>query len=567
MYQLLTRRLPNLTSIRNRSERTSIIAKDLRATAHRDPESLAAIVIHCLEWRLSDRYASAANLLTDLQQYQAGHTVPIAHPQTRFPQWLSHGLAAAGVTSLPILGFQWQKQTRASRVHPAFPLPERYDNLHLAEWNLDGQPELILANSSTLRVITPFGENLIDPIEPDTGGLHSPLELVADIDADGMDEIFLRWTDGPNLAIIVRNQNNRELVRFTASGSFQQTGNVLSEDRNTQIHPALVADLDNDGRREFLAYLHTGHNRQPRALLCYDLKTGELLWRFDTGPQIGAIKVADIPGRDQKQIVLALQAVVNGHSGLDHRSDSHSYILALNHRGEEQWSVHTGDEYTYPGIEVVSGLLNEPPRIIAYVTAEQRGIWNDPKSRLRGDQHPGAAEIHVISPAGKTENTLRLPKSLRSLHVYDLDSDNHKEIVIVSGNGELIVTNLFLQPQHRRQIAPLFTAQSNARTLVNIHAIEDLDGDGTTDIIASITEVIFHFQNRNSDDNLPPTSSTSYLPRIEILASNLQTQSRYQLNQRTKRSHPFKAFILNLDDDAEKEILAFYDQAYTIDPR
>lgn len=104
-------------------------------------------------------------------------------------------------------------------------------------------------------------------------------------------------------------------------------------------------DLESDGRVEMLIILYSFYIHSPRGVVCFDPETGKLLWEYNMGAIVQHIEIKDIEGDGNKEIIISTNALNNG-AVLNGADDAHSYVIVLDHQGNERWKQETGEWYS-----------------------------------------------------------------------------------------------------------------------------------------------------------------------------------------------------------------------------
>lgn len=117
-------------------------------------------------------------------------------------------------------------------------------------------------------------------------------------------------------------------------------------DRNVSgFNTPILEDLDGDGKEELLIKLLTHYHRVPRGILCYNPQTGVLLWEYYMGAFPHYIDCGDLDGDGDREIVLSTVGINNG-AEMNGTSDINSYVIVLDHHGNETWKKEIASWYT-----------------------------------------------------------------------------------------------------------------------------------------------------------------------------------------------------------------------------
>lgn len=141
----------------------------------------------------------------------------------------------------------------------------------------------------------------------------------------------------------------------------------------------VFADLESDGRVEMLIILYSFYIHSPRGVVCFDPETGKLLWEYDMGAIVQHIDIKDIEGDGNKEIIISTNALNNG-AVLNGTDDAHSYVIVLDHQGNERWKQETGEWYSRAQ-SAVADLNGDNFLEIVTATASRR-VHPDVKGKL-----------------------------------------------------------------------------------------------------------------------------------------------------------------------------------------
>jgi len=124
------------------------------------------------------------------------------------------------------------------------------------------------------------------------------------------------------------------------------------------------ADLNGDERPELIARFNTGADRQPRALLAYDLATRQRVLEYHFAPMIEQVVPADVNGDGAIELVVTLGGASDGADFGRFRRDS-SYVAVLAGDGRLLAAKAYGGESSYVNVRVVDLDGDTRPEIIA----------------------------------------------------------------------------------------------------------------------------------------------------------------------------------------------------------
>ncbi len=98
-----------------------------------------------------------------------------------------------------------------------------------------------------------------------------------------------------------------------------------------RVEPCQLRDLDGDGQRDLIMWMTTAHSLYPRGVLVYDLARNRVLWRFDTGCQVGDTEspiITDLDGDGRREFVFGGGSPANGAKA-NGTEDRYTYLIVL----------------------------------------------------------------------------------------------------------------------------------------------------------------------------------------------------------------------------------------------
>ncbi len=157
---------------------------------------------------------------------------------------------------------------------------------------------------------------------------------------------------------------------------------IKPEGRGAGIAPPVLADLGpgsgtRESKQKLVFLLHSHYNPSPKGVACFDPLSGKLLWQYSCGASLAYMEIEDLDNDGDKEIILSTAALNNGVD-MNGTSDSFSYVIVLDNKGNERWKRKTGEYYTYSQ-STVSDLDNDGrPEIVTALEchnplAETRG--------------------------------------------------------------------------------------------------------------------------------------------------------------------------------------------------
>jgi len=180
----------------------------------------------------------------------------------------------------------------------------------------------------------------------------SAFSLVGGLDLDG---------DGRTEVVVTGHTENQSLWRFwimdpksgDIEGSFDLAGGqeVRADgiwDGSYRVIDMLECSVDGRNRTALIICVNVGFDLEGRGVLAVDPVTGEILWRYVTGPNPldFACKVVDLDRDGNREVVFFGRAPDNlGGRKINGYSDNESRLFVLDHQGELLWTHRLGGWY------------------------------------------------------------------------------------------------------------------------------------------------------------------------------------------------------------------------------
>lgn len=336
-----------------------------------------------------------------------------------------------------------------------------------------------------------MGENQLYAIEKDNSlhwripfPIRSKLDLVEDVDGDGICEIFVstKGTNESQATINVFNNYGTKIKEIVLKmEELKEKWDEKEDNYDFMTQVWAVKDLNHDGRKEIYLSLHTGYDVYPRGFVSIDYERESQNWYYPCASHITNVIFPDLDNDGQKEIVFGTTASKNlGVNPSTNTNDFTSYIIALSFRGVRIWK-HTvtppGQMYYYYTMVASSDVDKDGNMdIICYkgvqeaseTTDEGRIFFLDNDGKVFGEEI--LTEYNWVKPAG----------------LYDLDKDGNLEAVVqtyVMEEGKpdhLMVIDLYT---HEVQADIEIPGTEEIRNTFMPAGINDLNGDGEMEIV------------------------------------------------------------------------------------
>ena len=164
--------------------------------------------------------------------------------------------------------------------------------------------------------------------------------------ADENREIFVPYcrNDSLFLRILDKNVNVLKKEIFLYSGKTLEDETGFSEWRG-KIDKIESLDIDADGQDEFIFFANESIAKVPRGVFVFN-RNFDLIWNYEVGPRLSTMPIIyDFDEDGLFEIILPTTAPCNGNEA-NNTDDDHSYIIAINHLGQELWKNQIGDGYS-----------------------------------------------------------------------------------------------------------------------------------------------------------------------------------------------------------------------------
>ncbi|MDO8804894.1 MAG: VCBS repeat-containing protein [Elusimicrobiota bacterium] len=411
-----------------------------------------------------------------------------------------------------------------------------YSNLKTGDWDGDGLPELFAVNGGKLQVLSGEGKVLG---EKAVGTAN--INLLADVDNDKKDEVFISWTAGADLIIAVIDQNMKELKRFKAEGR------IYNGRPDSGISAAALVDLNQDGKKELLAQVTSGYGWKPRGVYCFDWETAGLLWKYNTGGFPVAPVAADINGDGLKEVVFGSYSPGNGNTEADGTDDGHCYLYAVSNKGKLLWVKELGDYFT--GATPLLADLDGDGTMEIFARIEAGPDFREDVGRLLR-----------LDKDGKELARFDAGSTLYACEAAGLNGDKKKAIICPDRQGNIYLLDKDLKVLTKRSLG----TTDFESIMTNLAGVQDLDRDGKPEIILTYSERKFVSGRNPRSDGGESNVRHYYNNSVLVLDSGLKLKARYVAAEEWKVHPGFSALAADLNGDKKPELLSLADKAVVL---
>lgn len=524
---------------------------DLRPDA---PHALVRIIEKAMERNGEARYGSMWTILDDLSKVyddtpSSWFSILPSRIVDRWRRVLLVSLILAALALLTAIGIRFRDRPISADVQPGLSLMRRINVPGVREWSAalagdwdgDSAGDLYLGRDNGLMVVSTEGEVLMDQRLDMPSQAEVSLRLVGDIDRDKRDEAFLSWRSDGRMFIDVFTQSSFGVKRFTLDGTKLEDG--LGVQHTTSLLPIALYDLDGDGNVELLAMLHAGPQGRPRGLGCFEFTSEAPVWSYLTAPNPEVVVVGDITGDGKAEIIVGTYAPNNGISLDNGTDDGHAYLYCLNHSGKLVWLKELGDRFTLvqPDLADLNADGTDDLLVGIIASAEFRSIEGERGLLLRLDDK------------GEVLGSYDLGARLCGFQVASLRSGQSPSIVAVDRLGQVHVLNANLSFQQKTRLP----SPAGFEVVATIHAIEDLDQDGKSEILITA----YGREVRESHVSGYKTVEFTHDHTLFVMNADMTIRAQYQLYDTRKAFPGIRLITSDLDHDGRKEIIVLTDEA------
>ncbi len=359
---------------------------------------------------------------------------------------------------------------------------------HLAVGDVtgDGNPEIVIAGPSGIRVVDGAGQTVATAIPAAT-----PRDVILeDVDGDGDLEIITGSRGTVNLQINV----------FDGDGTILQTVDGPaggSDASNLQMFP--VAYL---GDGNLAVGFRAGFDRDPRGLAVYDLNDGAEQFLFDTGPEVNGVSVGNLGSDTALDFALSIFTPSNGATG---NGVNGTGTQTRDNRASAIVVAEDGSETLVQDVQLAAGgtTSGSVEQIVADLDGD--GVNEILLSSGHTPQHPGLTEIQVLSADGTVEHSATtIANAPATLLAHDLDGDGDLEIVVSHGSSQDL----------RLYDHDLNLLQGRTGIAFSVNGAADVDGDGTAEIIVGDGSALRILSGTDLSDIVAPVELGATISRI-----------------------------------------------------
>ncbi len=233
-------------------------------------------------------------------------------------------------------------------------------NFVTCDVNGDGVDEFVMSTPRGFLCFSPgkactsrlvhWQKNLPEAVfKPDT---RLRFVFAHDLNGDKCDEIVftLRSSQQENWILYIHDSAGGGASRqFTLPNGIDKNNDGRWEGLYSAV--GVIENAGGTGRLGIVLTCEVGYDVYGRGVLAIDPDSGEILWRFDVGPNpIRRISwIGDLDGDSQQEVVFGATSPNNlGGDLINGTSDNRARIFAISHLGELKWSHPVGAHFFSP---------------------------------------------------------------------------------------------------------------------------------------------------------------------------------------------------------------------------
>jgi uncharacterized caspase-like protein len=379
---------------------------------------------------------------------------------------------------------QTEKREAFSKLTIANRQIDNFSNSIAFDLNDDGREEIITAFDHRLYAFQSDGTIVWEK------KFNAPITLDLIDDWNSQPAIGLSAKDFNKVHLMILNRNGQKIWQHVRKITRYHRG---KPDGGGSI--AALVDIDQDGRREVIAFARAEYSLKPRGLIAYNQAGGEL-WRYTIGPSPQNMVVWPTD-HGRPDIIIGTYSSGNGnHEFHNNTSDMQTYVISIDGSGRTNWIIRIGEFYNGAGVFLADPAGTGNPALYAHKFTS---------SSFRED----AGAIYRISRSGQILNRFNSKKSIMSVTATVSAGNAQGFLYAADNNGSLFKLDEHLNLLQKKSLNT--GSRPGELRLVGVH---DYDGDGSSDLL------LYSFNRLLSNRN--PLTITR--PNRKVFYSNLKFQ-------------------------------------------
>ena len=236
-----------------------------------------------------------------------------------------------------------------------------------------------------------------------------------DFDNDNIDEVAIIYSVNDSLWLEILDAYDDHLYKKCLFVGVDQD-NSGRWDGN--CHITNVFDINGDGYAEIFLVSITGFDFSPRNIVCLDWFNNKKLWTYDVAGHIekNGVFIVSEDHLDSNLVIFGVSAPCNGYE-INDMSDSFSYLVCLDTRGELRWRKVLTHGLSGARIRYIDYNNNEIPEFLAKFSTLMEN----------GKQSGG---LIVYDTNGECVDSVYFAHKIVHFDTYDLKGDGDIEVVV-----------------------------------------------------------------------------------------------------------------------------------------
>ncbi len=345
---------------------------------------------------------------------------------------------------------------------------QNYSNSIAHDLDGDGYEEIITSSEKTVYAFKKNGSVLWKKVYP----FDTSLDLIDD------------YNDEPAIAISGKAYDMVHLILLNRDG-LEIWHKERRITKSYQGRPdgggsfAELADIDNDDKKEIIAFTNAGYAGKPRGIIVYG-QSGREMWRYLTGPSPTNLVVWN-NGKGRPDIIIGTYSPGNGnHERHNATNDMHAYAISINGFGDTNWVMKLGTHFTGAKVLLTDLNGNGSEELYAYK-------WT------AYDYREDEGAVYRFNKDGKIVKRFETRNSIKS--VVSSKFTNRRNFLYASDKNGIVyklsdsLKSLAKKPMNRHS-RPL---------IINLVGVHDYDGDNKEDLLLYSFNRLQQGRNPRSD--------------------------------------------------------------------
>ena len=259
-------------------------------------------------------------------------------------------------------------------------------------------------------------------------------------------------------------------------------------------HIAQLADIDNDGEKEIIAFTIAGYAWKPRGIIVYK-QSGREMWRYLVGPSPTSIAIWNHRG-GRPDIIIGTYSPGNGNRETHNNTDDmHAYVISLDGYGRTNWVKKFGTHFT--GTKVMLSDMDGDGLQELYAHK-----WTS------YDYRKDEGAVYQFSPDGTIINDFQINDSVNSI-VFSKYKTRPNLLYATDKDGRIYHLDKDL-----KVVTKMDMNKESIPLIINLVGVHDYDGDNEEDVL------VYSF-NRLQEGKNP---RADYGPRNKVFYTNMKYQ-------------------------------------------